>query len=266
MRHSILVLAMTFATFGQSFSLPALCAVKSDYQSQALTAYQRGDFSLAARDFEKAVALKPADQVLRYYLANSLVYSGQHAQALVQYQTACKLDGNGLVASYCRQAIAAYSGQKPNVPKQVDQAALVNQAQARLTNEAGNVGGAAYTEGMQSAEDINALGGNQAATIQENARQIIQAMETAHGAGSHYVQRHADAVQTEFANDEANAQTATAYAVARQEALANQKRADIQEAASGLISQFAPNAQGLSVSPVGTNLFVRNYAHQPRNK
>ena len=73
-----------------------------------LNQYTLGRFRQALLYFALAEEEEPHNALVHYYLAECLTRTGHHSCAIVEYQLSYRLSSRGQVATYCKQALAAY--------------------------------------------------------------------------------------------------------------------------------------------------------------
>lgn len=80
---------------------------------EAMNHYTAGRYKHAVNAFDEALVLEPANQNLRYFLANALVKCGEHERAAQEYELAYKINSQSTVAGYCKQALLTYKKPVP---------------------------------------------------------------------------------------------------------------------------------------------------------
>lgn len=87
--------------------------------SKGVRYFKHKRYDLAAYHLKLALEADPRNAMLYYYLANSLVHTGRHKDAIVAYQRSYELDPFGTVSGFCRQALLTYKAPLPEsrIPK-----------------------------------------------------------------------------------------------------------------------------------------------------
>lgn len=80
---------------------------------EAMTHYLAGRYKHAVNAFDRVLASDPANQKLRYFLANALVKCDEHERAAQEYELAYKIDSHSTIAGYCKQALLSYKKPVP---------------------------------------------------------------------------------------------------------------------------------------------------------
>lgn len=269
-RSTILVLA-TGAILYPSFLPLAVWAQSVDFTSKALSAYKKRDFSSAVRYFVSAVAQEPKNQLLHYYLANSLTLSGQYGVARLEYQLAYDLNPSGLIASYCQQAMTQYRSIRSSantVAPNFASEARIKEAKTKIVQQGQDVADKRYASGMASAGQRRDLGQRQVETIGDAGDRLLEDMRnTRVGAPGLSIPAFSpgeiEAVRRNYEAQEEQAKQAAEYSARWHQMSARKHSKDIQDSAAGLASQLSPAKNGFSLVPEGTNLYIRTFASSP---
>jgi tetratricopeptide (TPR) repeat protein len=90
----------------------SICLAAGTFEN-GLKHHALGRYQHAVIYFSLAVEESPQNALAHYYLADSLVRTGHHEQAIVEYGLSYRLDPHGQVSAYCKKALAAYKQPSP---------------------------------------------------------------------------------------------------------------------------------------------------------
>lgn len=283
----------------------SLSATPEVFYAEGMKNFKAANYAYAENYFRNAAKLRPNDGMIRYYLATCLVYQHRHPEAIAQYRMSYKLDPYGLVSGFCRRALVAYNVpvdgttdarkivRKPRAVPKVDE----KQLQKAITASELQMEAAVVTIKRQAEEEKNRkkvfakeladsaikAGDSKAKSIKEDAEDQIRALMDAEYArqqaglrrGSLY-SRYTDAElvrqQAESIRREAEAKAKLEQDVAQERSRKHQewsenRQKDMDSVADNLQKQLqtTPAQRSVSINPVGTGLYVRNYT-PPREK
>jgi tetratricopeptide (TPR) repeat protein len=88
--------------------IPAIAA--ENYFEQAQHYYGAGEIATAKQYLQKELAVHPKNAIAHYYLANSLLKSGQNNEAIKEYQSCISIDPQCPSAQYSRLALNSLLG------------------------------------------------------------------------------------------------------------------------------------------------------------
>lgn len=283
----------------------SLSATPEAFYAEGMKNFKAANYAYAENYFRKAAQLRPKDGMIRYYLATCLVYQHRHPEAIAQYRMSYKLDPYGLVSGFCRRALLAYNVsvdgttdprkivRKPRAVRKVDE----GQLQKAITQSEMQMEAAAVTIKRQAddeknrkktyAKDLadNAIkaGDNKARSIKEEAEDQIRALVESEYARQQaglsrrsWHSRYTDAElvkqQADQIRREAEAKAKLEQDIAQERSRKHQewsenRQKDMDNVADNLQKQMqtTPAQRSVSISPVGTGLYVRNYT-PPREK
>ncbi len=105
MRRFVFVLAANLL-----LQQPALAVASSvvSAHTKGVICFKHKQYALAAYHLTHALEADPRNAMLYYYLANSLVHTGRHKDAITAYKRCYELDPFGHVSGFCRQALLTY--------------------------------------------------------------------------------------------------------------------------------------------------------------
>jgi hypothetical protein len=106
MRKLAYLLLFSFAWANHAFAQGNLAFQLT--MQEGLKQYQAGRYFLAVDNLSRAASMDKTNSLVHYYLANALVYTGEHERAANEYYACYVLDPNSKVASYCLLALNAY--------------------------------------------------------------------------------------------------------------------------------------------------------------
>lgn len=265
------------------------------YFDQGIKEYKAGQYQQAVVALAKASGAEPLNAMVHYYLANALVFTRDHEEAIKEYRLCYLLDPRSPVAGYCRKALSLYQQPLPGE----NEARLLRDAQGSAAGGSGAGEQApdlektcsvirrqlAYEKGKHvSIGEANArveLSGGE-----ERARQIDQQAQAEISALYSPNSWVGPFRFNPYAND-------AALLKAREEQIRNaakdreeqarrmaQMRADsckskekeassaLDEVADNLERQLAQtsSSSGVKLQPVGTDLYVRYYGGRGENQ
>lgn len=105
MFHKTCVAALLISAL---FALGSLSAWAAGTVDNGVKQYNLGRYRHAILYFSLAVEEEPHNALAHYYLADSLVRTGHHEEAIVEYGLCYRLNPHSQVAAYCKQALKGY--------------------------------------------------------------------------------------------------------------------------------------------------------------
>lgn len=284
---------------------PGLSATPEVFYAEGMRNFRAANYAYAENYFRKAAKLRPNDAMIRYYLATCLVYQHRHPEAIAQYRMSYKLDPYGVVSGFCRRALLAYRVPvdgttdprkivgKPSVTRKVDEGQLekvISQGELQMQAAVTTIRRQAEDEKSRKksfAKDLSEsaikAGANKARSIKEEAEDQIRAIYEAEQArqrvlsrGRSIYSRYDDSElvkqQAEQIRREADAKAQLEQELAQERSRKHQewsenRQKEMDSVADNLQNQLqtAPAQRSVSINPVGTGLYVRNYT-PPREK
>jgi len=286
LRNVALVILSIGIGISTTFGSPAALAAGSF--ELGVKAYNAGKFQTAVNLLTRASAANPYDARIHYYRANALVKLGRHKEAIREYGVAYSLDPGGDCASYCEAALEAYGLESPRqvaertaVDTRSITASDINDARVRISLQAQEATGRLLRSGQQEAAFQQRLGDIQAQRIGDNAAAEIASIRSSvllgvgfrrsrFGAQPFFFRQvgftpgqsaQADLIRQQAASAQASARRTAQIQAQRAAEIAAEKARLLDETAANLQSQMleASLPGSVTLNPVGTNLYVRNY-------
>jgi len=257
---------LTFA-----FCTSSAWAAQSSNIANGVAAYNKGWYSTALHYLTLAESQYPNNALIHYYRANTLVHLTKTPEAMQEYDRAAELDPRGTTGNYARQALQVANNDTVSSTA-VTQQALLKQANSLSTHFSQRAqtvaasrleqGQNRYNQIMQrqkiEVERMNRTGYNSGGGIDQDGNPVTGWMPAY---SPDYIAAYAERKAAQAANTLSMAQRDAAAMSSR----AAQRSQNINESAASLAQQLAnpqPSA-GVQLSPVGTNLYVRNYILTP---
>ena len=265
-RHQINSLVCAFWLF--STISPAFGLQAEDELHLGVDRFNAGHFRRAVKHLSLAITQSPKLALAHYYLAVSLEHLKRSPEAIEQYRWCYALEPTGTLGNYCNQALQNYARVDLSTGAQTKSPTLAKTI-ATMTEQA-TLDKAIQTSlgGARAAERIR--GGYRTAEIlrREQTDQVNymrSAMIYDDNGNAHPMYSEA---QIESAKSSYDRQIASVGNQAQKEALeynslAKQRTSAIDQTLSNLASQMSNSVRSsgsVSLSPVGTNLYVRTYA------
>lgn len=242
-------------------TLPALAV--SDFE-RGNELYAKGQFNAAVDAYVDAICAAPKSYVPHYQLANTYLKMGRLTEAQTEYEMCLEMYPDARTKAHTKKALAYITGSPRGKAAVVDPQESATQLDANLAAAAEKMAAAGNAKVNQQRKAIEAAGERQAEQIKADSKaQIEQMKATAPTFG--YDRETWDRVgwvpwETQRAIAEraaANAQKAAEMAAEKAKSLPESNAADT---ADGLRSQiYNRGASSVRLSPVGTNVYVRNY-------
>jgi hypothetical protein len=240
---------------------------------QAIKDYYAGDYQTAAGHLGEAESAEFNNAKLHYFLANSFVHLKQKDAAIREYRIAYALEPTGEVGELSKQALVlcgvetASTGKGAlsnanGLGKSVIDDPLLKAAFARLQQSSDGIKQAASQDAQARASGLSKLSDVQEQMLRRNLQDMIDDIEHSHN--------RSRASSIEEARDEAQArfQSMQRSYESQKNGFVNAGRrrvSAIDETASNLqLLMNEPAKPGhMKLSPLGTNLYVRNYDQVP---
>jgi tetratricopeptide (TPR) repeat protein len=239
---------------------------------EGIASYQSGNYTQAAAYFKLACAKEPASPDAHYYYANTLAYLRDGRNAIIEYQNCLRSHPSGVEAEYARAALEAYNAQIPisqTYSPQMEARSLPGALEQTFQQAERLANRVAFADGT-SIDNMQDSGSTYAADISQAGIQTVSDMESAYVTGPAgscdrqpvYSAAEIEEARQYYANYAASVQQATATGTRlAQQNLADKER-KLQNTIANLQDQLAtpmPSNGGVRLSPVGTNLYIRNY-------
>ena len=219
-------------------------AGKSNDIANGIAAYKKGSYDTALRYLTLAETKYPKNALVHYYKANTLVYLMKVPEAMTEYNLAVELDPNHTVGQYAKQALA----------------------EERLIQHADELSNNLLTRGQEKQTDVLAEGQKEYADIHQHEESESRSMSNEayqNGNIEIPVYGHDDiALFRQVQEREADSVLGTAERDSKAISSQATERANaIKNSAAALAQQLADSkaSGGAKLSPLGTNLYVRNY-------
>lgn len=106
MRRFVFVLTASLLCQQSALAVASPAAVSA--HTKGVSCFKHKRYALAAYHLTQALEAEPKNAILYYYLANSLVHTGRHKDAIIAYTRSYELDPFGHVSGFCRQALLTY--------------------------------------------------------------------------------------------------------------------------------------------------------------
>jgi tetratricopeptide (TPR) repeat protein len=274
-----------------------LCSGKalaaSTFES-GLKQYNLGRYGHAVVYFSLAEEEEPRNALVHYYLANALVRTGHHEEAIVEYGLCYRLDPHGKVSNYCRQALTAYKQPLPSaaVPVHISTNSGALDRSTRFDGSGAKIGTTdedelvARTESLIRQEVIFEKGKHrdmadsfasgalvqveaEAKRIQDDAaREIEYASQPPPGGGKLVPMPSPEAISAKIEEikrvakeRENNARRLAQARADRYKEWSQDRQKSLDEVASNLENQLTQplGRSGVKLQPVGTDLYTRYY-------
>jgi len=240
---------------------------------QAIKDYYAGDYQTAVGHLGEAEAAEFNNAKLHYFLANSYVHLKQKDAAIREYRIAYALEPTGEVGDLSKQALVLCGVETANAGKgapsnttasgkRLMDDPLLKAAFARLQQTSDGIKQAASQDAQARASGVSKLSDVQEQMLRKNMQDIIDDIE--HG------RSRSKASSIDEVKDEAQARSQSMQRAydSQKNGFVNAGRrrvSAIDETASNLqLLMNEPAKPGhMKLSPVGTNLYVRNYNEVP---
>ncbi|PWT94648.1 MAG: hypothetical protein C5B53_12680 [Candidatus Melainabacteria bacterium] len=269
-------LSLILAVLGLFCFCSSACQAKQTFltgDEQAIKQYDAGDYYGALAKFRASLVNSPNDAQIHYYLANCLIKLDQQEEAALEYRTALKLTKDATLASYCKQGIngctsaltesreaQAVAGAIKHINSQADLQKSISESYVNSNTQSKQRQTETLVRSLEAEKD-----------------QQINSMETAT-----YIDKHGFSQPLYSSQEIAAARQSFDQKIESAKASANREAALFRENALKASNNFdemvttlenslknGTNAKGQRLLPVGTNLYVRNYAlldPQPHSK
>ncbi len=290
-----------------ALSMAAFLALLGGYPAAAETAFEQGVRNYNSGRFKHAVvfltqaaSLDPTNSLCHYYLANTLTRLNQPQEALLEYQICKRLNPEGLVATYCQQAVAALAGRSKQAQHLAEASDVlesdttdktdvstsrlsahpdINRAMYVIRREVEYEKGRHKTQAEARRKAALAMAEQNAMQIKAQAEADIQrAISEAYVsvpaiignmAVNSYVYNpnlarvRSDEIRKNAEEAEKSARRIGEIHAAEYAKLATDKQKVLDEVAVNLKSQMEQPAgrSGVKLQPIGTDLYVRYYGH-----
>lgn len=291
-----------------SLTLATIFLLGVQNQVFAETAFERGVSNYNAGRYKHAVvfltqaaSLDPTNSLCHYYLANTLTRLNQLQDALLEYQICKRLEPNGPVAKYCKQAVEALSGRSREAQHLADASENITPSESSSAHPARHSSNAAVNRAMyvikreveweKGKHKMQAELGSKAALAmaEESAKQIKRQADadiqraisdswvtvpTVQGFSlvNNYVLNQelarirTNEIKRNAEEAEQRARRVSEIRVAEFNKLASEKQRVLDEVAVNLKSQMELPAgrSGVRLQPLGTDLYVRYYGRSSK--
>jgi len=274
----------------------------SRFYTLGLNEFKKGDYPRTVFYMKRVTQQQPQNALAHYYLASSLVHLKRHKEAIAAYQRSYQLDPYGIVSGFCRRALLAYHAPIPDgdAQRETRETAVERDATADAEKSAPSVDpliGQTHKKMKQQLEEEKArrkaysdsMSANVLKTAEDKGRKIKEQAEEeirelyagpwlGRVRGMPYelltptqqaaVRQRADEIRRE-ANEKAEMEKHIALErTGHYKQWFSDRQQELEKAADDLETQLhgLPGRSGISLSPVGTGLYVRNYTtFSPKN-
>ncbi len=238
--------------------------------------YEKGNYQKALSYFDDSLKSQSGNDIALYYRANTLIKLGLRTQALLDYQQAYKCANSQMMRNYCLDAITSLSNNTS-----ISTSTTASPSKKLTTTEQVQLGRSLGTIQLQSAIDkVRIIDTGELVAQDYNMKQRIKLAEMQHETEQNMQQMREAAYYDRYGNkksvysaldiqlyqDERHEQEQALMQSIQKSSLSQtqfaQKQAESsQESATNLESQLTGNSlpDGVRLSPLGTNLYVRNY-------
>jgi hypothetical protein len=266
--------------FAYAFILLPVYAATSDDIANGVAAYNKGWYSTALHYLTLAESQYPNNALIHYYLANTLVHLTKMTEAMTEYYQTVELDPNGATGNYARQALQAAGSQSASSlaasPAQYSQPRYqqygsfnsgLNSSQRALLAVGDDLSHYLVQHGLTLQTSSLEEGQKRYKQFLKEEQVEVERMNNAgfYDANGIWTRAYTPSdIAAYKQGQEAKAKHALSTAVSDARAiasLASQRANAIRSSASALANELVdPQAGGkILLSPVGTNLYVRNY-------
>jgi tetratricopeptide (TPR) repeat protein len=199
----------------------------------------------------------PSSAITHYYLANTLAHLGQEEGAQEEYKLAyLHSSPHSQVARYCTEALLAYEKQHQSQTNHQLVKQMVFQIQEQVNNKKSDIS----TDTQTLVSSANQLGFIRKQIIEDRVNKDIFFLTGGFHSWRLEPQVQALRQQADLEYQIANLDTERRTTRLNQEG--ESKLVSIENSASNLENQLLhPSTNGAQLSPLGTNLYIRNYLY-----
>lgn len=243
--------------------------------------YAAGDIERARASLKQEVLAHPSNAVAHYYLANTLLKSGQTSEAIKEYQACISIDPEGPSGSYSRIALKSLVSNQPQPPSQASTSTPVppngqnpmHQSVQKVANQTNEREQQGLTECNARIKDVQAqadrkiteLETEKAQRILDNGMPITYRRAFRGSLGGRYTVYNPAAANQEIREDyDAQIARVRQDADKRVEEISAEfkKRAAALEDSALTVDKSYLNSQNdrsVTLIPSGTDIYTRNY-------
>jgi tetratricopeptide (TPR) repeat protein len=268
--HHLLIVVLLLAQSN------VMALADSENWSLGKSEYEQGDYQKALSHFDLALQEQPDDPTILYYRANTFINLGLNRKALADYQQAYKLSTSTIIRSYCLSAMSSLTRNTSLSSQSYEPTQNTNEAikQSELDHSLGAIQLQSALDkvrivdnGALHAQDATIKQQIQLAQMKQETEQYSQYMKNATSKDPTGASQpsYSDQQTQNYLNQrqqmeqilEKSIQTNTE----KQTQFYNQQAELTAESAANLANQLkqGPSSDGVEISPIGTNLYVRNY-------
>lgn len=267
-------------------------AYSSPTFEQGLRQYNAGRYRHAAIYFTMAIEEDPTNALTHYYLADALVRTGHHDQAIEEYAICYRISPAGRISDYCRRALTGYRQPLPekvagagdttggggqagssNVVRPVsDEAWVIARAKSHIRREAAYEKSKHHQSGECFALGAIAQAETEAGRIQDEASRDIEAamqppvmvigrMVRQLPVDPELVRQRVEEIRQRAAERTETARRRGQVRADHYKQISRERQTALDEVVANLETQLEQpvSHSGVKLQPVGTDLYTRFY-------